>query len=277
MKPSTISDDGSLEAFNESVSRVPMKPFYDDGKGITIYCADCMDVLHTLPADSFDAVLTSPPYNLGTSPNGQFGHWKDGMCRGGYGAWDGVGDRGIDYGTDDGMPYEQYRDWQHAILTECWRVVNATDAVYYVHKPRPQRGGLLLPLDLNPGLPIRQIVIWDRGSGFNRVPTWYVPSHEWVTVFAGELFRLTSRNIDDVWRIPPDAGNTHPAPFPLKLAHYALGSFECRSMLDPFMGSGTTLVAAKQLGLRAVGIEINREYCEAAVRRLSQKVFDFNE
>jgi modification methylase len=64
----------------------------------------------------------------------------------------------------------------------------------------------------------------------------------------------------------------HPAPFPIGLPTTAIKATDATVILDPFMGSGTTLRAAKDLGRKAIGIEISEEYCQMAVDRLAQGV-----
>lgn len=72
------------------------------------------------------------------------------------------------------------------------------------------------------------------------------------------------------------AESSHPCERPVELYKWCLDYLpNCRTILDPFMGSGTTLVAAKSLGRHTVGIEIEEAYCEMATKRLAQEVFAF--
>ena len=91
--------------------------------------------------------------------------------------------------------------------------------------------------------------------------TW--PSMWWVLVWAP--FALGSA----------ETGAEHPAPFPLKLATRAISSTSAQLVVDPFAGSGTTLRAAKDLGRRSIGIELDERYCEIAAKRMGQEVLDF--
>lgn len=76
--------------------------------------------------------------------------------------------------------------------------------------------------------------------------------------------------------INADGKRQHPTQKPESLMKWAIQQFkESKIILDPFMGSGTTLRAAKDLGRKAIGIEIEEKYCEIAAKRLSQEVFDF--
>jgi DNA modification methylase len=82
----------------------------------------------------------------------------------------------------------------------------------------------------------------------------------------------------DVWNLGIEYRvKDHPAPFPVSLPTKCIEATGARSVLDPFAGSGTTLRAAADLGIKAIGIELEERYCEIAARRLDQMCLDFEE
>jgi site-specific DNA-methyltransferase (adenine-specific) len=245
------------------------EPYYDDG-AVTIHHGRCEEILPTL--SPVDLIFTSPPYNLGVTTGGGFGHGANWNGKWSKAARGGIGQGYADHGDD--MDTVEYEEWQRDVLRLCWAQLTTTGAIFYNHKPRVQASELWTPLVLNPGLPVRQIIIWARAGGMNFAPTHYCPTHEWIVVFAKAGFRLKSRaasGIGDVWYVPQDGANDHPAPFPVGLPGRAIESTAPRVVLDPFAGSGTTLRAAKDAGVRAIGIERSERYCEMAVERLAQE------
>ncbi len=227
----------------------------------TLYNADCLDALRALPDASVDLVVTSPPYNLRARMSRQTGKWKNSkLFREGYEA------------HDDAMDDADYVEWQKEVLRECWRVLTPTGAIYYNHKARILDGVMLEPSRLNPGLPLRQIITWDRGRGMNFSDSYYLPVAEQILIFAKPGFRLRDKGASgakDVWRFPPESStNRHAAPFPIDLPRTAIETTSAKVILDPFMGSGTTGVAALQLGRRFIGIENGPNTFEGAAHRI---------
>lgn len=241
-----------------------MKPYYQDDQ-CTIYHGEAERVLPSLDSESVGGVvLTSPPYNEGDMTGGYAN------LSGGYNTY------------QDSLPPEQYQAWQQTVLAQCWRVLSDDGAIFYNHKPRIRAGVVNLPLSLNPGLPLRQIITWARPSGCNWSETFLMPRYEWLLLFAKPAFRFSKATsaVGDVWNIHHQGNGRpdHPAPFPLSLAARAVGILTESSdgpILDPFMGSGTTLRAAKDCGRRAIGVELDERYCEIAARKLAQEVLDF--
>lgn len=241
-----------------------------------LYLGDCREIIPTLGL--FDAVITSPPYNLGVSAGGGFarnhGNYDPNggyRKRGGGGKWNG-GALADGYGAhDDKMPWGEYEDWQRHVLTLCWDRLTAVGGIFYNHKPRAQSGEVWLPLALNPDLPLRQIVIWARAGGINFAPTHYLPMHEWVMIFAKPDFRLRDKGasgVGDVWYIPQETGTEHPCPFPIGLPLRILETVPAKTVLDPFMGSGTTGAACIKRGRSFVGIELDQKWFDLACRKL---------
>lgn len=234
-----------------------------DPLAINIIHGDCLTEMMKMADGSVDLFMVSPPYNLGESSGGGLkgskggGKWKNAKLADGYD------------GYDDAMPYGDYVAWQKAFLTECWRLIPEDGAIFYQHKNRVQDGLLRTPHNLNPGLPIRQIIIWDRGSSHNFNRSFALPSHEVIYIFAKPKFRFRKgHGLKDVIRLLADKGNAHPAPFPVELPRMIIAATEAKTVCDPFCGSGSTGVAALLEGRKFVGIEQSADYCRMAEKRL---------
>lgn len=236
----------------------PIKDFLNK-----IVCGDAVDVMRQIPDNSVDLIITSPPYNIKNSTgNGLKGYKK--------GRW---GNAGLISGYsnhDDCMPHDEYVVWQRECLSEMMRVIPEHGAIFYNHKWRVQGGLLQDRQDIVNGFPVRQIIIWKRAGGINFNDYFFLPTYEVIYLIAKPKFKLTpkSNSYGDVWEFIQEMNNPHPAPFPVDLIERIVSSTYANIVLDPFMGSGTTAVAAHNQGRDFIGIDISEEYCEMARKRL---------
>ena len=229
----------------------------------TIICGDTITELQKMPTGSIDLVITSPPYNLRNSTgngmkNSKGGKWRNAALINGYENY------------NDNIPHEEYVSWQRACLTEMMRLLTDDGAIFYNHKWRVQGGLIQDRSDIVLDFPVRQIIIWKRKGGINFNPGYFLPTYEVIYLIAKKKFRLSPKSnaVGDVWEFTQETKNNHPAPFPIALIERIISSTTAKIILDPFMGSGTTALAAKKLGRNYIGIDISKEYCKMAEQRL---------
>ena len=221
--------------------------YYDDGS-VTIYHGDCRDILPGL--DQSDLLLTDPPYGVG---------WQSSR---------GAHDKIV---GDDG-----------SLTVESWLPL----ALRSVRRGRHAYIFGMSERDVPDGAPICGFaeLIWDKGvMGLGSIESPWGPMHERILFGVQEISkanraknygvtaaRLRKGSVLRVLR--PHSGQTlrHPTEKPVDLLRILIESSSTfgETVLDPFMGVGSTLVAAVREGRRAIGIEIEERYCEAAVRRL---------
>jgi adenine-specific DNA-methyltransferase len=218
-------------------------PYYEED-GVVIYHEDCVRVLPMLPAGSVDFVLTDPPYLVNYT-----------------GRWDGERRRIV--GDDD-------PSWLVPAFAEIWRVMKAdsfaisfygwTQADIFVGTFKALGFRLVSHLAFVKN-------VWGLGR-FTR------GQHETAYLLAKGRPKVPARGISDVieWEREHDA--FHPNQKPVAALHPLIAAYAPRGgvMLDPFMGSGSTLRAAKDFGLGAIGVEVEERYCRYAARRMQQRV-----
>lgn len=217
-----------------------MTPYYEHA-GITIYHGDCREFLPNLPP--IDLVLTDPPYGIShTSSHGA--------------TWAGT-QIANDHDTSvRDFVWDFYADIDRAFFGISW-------------KCPPPKG-------------VRGVIVWNKGPAFGAgdlrfpwKPCWeeiYIAGTNWAGRRDEGVVSITN---EPSWESGPahdGNGRVHPHQKPVALINHLLGKNPARLILDPFMGSGTTLRAAKDLGRKAIGIEIEEKYCEIAAKRLSQEV-----
>ena len=239
-----------------------------------IYCIDVLEGLKQLDDESIDLIITSPPYNK-AGFNGV--HKKD--EKNDY--WN----KTIDYGGDvniDNMPEDKYEEWQILFLNECFRVLKKNGSMFYNHKNRVYKNKVSFPSDWiqKSNFICRQEIIWDRATSVNQDKCRYLPSTEkiyWlIKQRKNPRFKRNDESINwksEVWKFAPERNSTHPAPFPIELPNNIIpcvSQGERITILDPFMGSGTTALSAIQNNCDYIGFELFQEYIDMANKRINE-------
>jgi len=234
---------------------------------------DCLTFLRRMPSESIPLIVTSPPYNLRNTTGGtteksfQSKNWFPQP-------YDSCQDR---------LPRCKYIEWQADVLRECYRVLTPEGAIFYNHRWRSQKKKLdrladeiITTAGLDPYL--RQIIIWHRAGGFNHNYAFFLPTTEQIYFLAKPKFKLAkgTPQMTDVWRINQHWRNPHPAPFPVELAEKCIMAADADTVLDPFMGSGSTGVAALRLGRNFIGCELSEQYARIARCRILIDGCNFN-
>lgn len=246
-----------------------MRPYYD-ADGITIYHGDCREVLPTLEAESVTLLWTDPPYGCANADG-------DLLSRRGAAVGDGIASRMVPIANDDSDAMQLVVDAALRLSVPLLR----SDCCCCCcccsggGGPAPRFAWMANRMDQH-GLKFFHAIVWDKvnpGMGWR-----FRRQYEMVMVAHRTTGRLSwsrsDRAVANLVRQSKPRSGWHPNEKPIELPKMFIEwtSAPDDLVLDPFMGSGTTLRAAKDLARRAIGIEIEERYCEIAAKRLEQGV-----
>ena len=220
---------------------------------------DCLKVLPTLEESSIDLIITSPPYNLGNN------HHTGNKQHRAY---------------NDNLPEGMYQAQQLQFLNECFKVLKETGSLIYNHKNRIRKGRQLSPYEwiFKSNFIVKQEIVWvNRSQNFDKMR--FYPFTErlyWLTK-KPETKLFNAINHQDIfdrkeWK-PEGTKGKHKRAFPIKMVEDILNCFpDAKIVLDPYMGSGTTGVVAKNLNREFIGIEIDKTYFDMASKRIDNEM-----
>ena len=228
-----------------------MTPYYQD-EHVTLYHGDCLTE-HREWLDA-DVLVTDPPYGVG---------WRAG--------------RGSFFGVREKMGRAP-KESEHVTRIEGDRTIEARDVALSSWGDRPAMVFGSWRVDMPKGTRSR-LIWWKRGQapGPTRMP--FVTQDEEIYVLGSGWPKADSplRSV-----IPTDESRSHavteighPTPKPVSLMETLIDRCPPGVIADPFAGSGSTLIAARNLGRKAIGVELEEKYCEIIANRLSQGAFDF--
>jgi DNA modification methylase len=249
--------------------RYIVKPYYDHA-GIQIFLGDCREILPTLP--KCDLLLTDPPYgvtqNVWDNTDAVFEVFDSTICP---------------IVCTAQNPFTAYLICRYSFRFKWADVWEKTQATGFLNAK-------VMPLRKHEDIVVLCTKRMQYTPQIGKKPKENIRPHgngstssNWGAFKAGAEFTEPRSIADDecyptsVLRFPNCQEGDHPTQKPVALFVYLVSTYSLPewTILDPFMGSGTTLVAAKNLGRKAIGIEIEERYCEIAAKRLSQEVFDF--
>lgn len=237
-----------------------VSPYYSDGERV-LYHGDALEVCDGLPADCANAVITDPPYSSGTRREGAKGLRKSMNRETADAEW---------FGTDC-LTTNGFLWLMRACAREWRRLVKPNSHIlsFIDWRMNPALAGAMETADLRQA----GVLVWDKmmigmGSCFRN-------QHEFILHFTYGVGREPlRRDCPNVLRYPAIRGGFHDCEKPVDLIAKLIEvtTDVGDTVIDPFAGSGTTLVAAKMLGRRAIGIETEERYCEIIANRLAQGV-----
>lgn len=221
-----------------------------------IYNEDFLKV--ELENSSVDLIITSPPYNLG-----------------------------IDYGVyKDNESYKDYLEFSRNWLIKCFELLKDNGRICInvpIDTGKGEKRSLYADITLlakRAGFRYKGTIIWNKQSVRNKYSMAFSKAVEVIIVlYKGEWKPVKAEFrewVNNIWQFSGESQKKlgHPAAFPVEIPRRLIQMFSTEEdlILDPFMGSGTTLVVCKMLEREGVGVEINEKYCEVAKKRLTEVV-----